>query len=58
VNTEQRIKDGPAERRLPDNLIRMDELRSRRAVPRWIEWTSQNERRGKDLSGYTRGDAA
>ena len=50
-----RIENG---RRLPDNVIPFDQQRERRAVPRWIEWTRENEKRGKDLTGPYGGDAA
>ena len=45
-------------RRAHDNVIRLDVPRERRTTPRWIEWTQENEKRGKDLSGYIGPDAA
>lgn len=42
----------PSERKPPNRSEREPERRSgneRRAVPRWIQWTRENDRRGKAL---------
>jgi hypothetical protein len=52
VTLSERIARTEAQQRLPDNLHRFDEVRERRSVPRWIEWTRENEKRGADLTGY------
>jgi hypothetical protein len=58
VTISERIAKVEAANHLPDNVIRMDEARDRRTTPRWIEWTRENEKRGKDLSGYIGGGEA
>jgi hypothetical protein len=52
----ERIQRIEAERHLPDNVVPF-ERRERRQVPRWIEWTRENEQRGKALDMWG-GDAA
>lgn len=54
----ERIASIEAHRRLRDNVIRLDVPRERRTTPRWLEWTQENQQRGKDLSGYIGPDAA
>lgn len=51
MTISERIQRTDAQRHLPDNVIRLDEQRERRATPRWIEWTRENEKGGKDLTG-------
>lgn len=46
MNLTERITRGPDRRR--DELTPIVE---RRQTPRWMQWTSQNERSGKDLTG-------
>lgn len=49
----ERITRIDAKRHLPDNVIRLDERRERRDVPRWLEWTRENQSASvKDLTGY------
>lgn len=48
----ERIARIEAQQHLPSNVIPLSERRERRQLPRWIEWTQENQRRGKDLSGY------
>lgn len=48
----ERIARTEAQQRLPSDLHRFDEPPVRRSVPRWIEWTRENEQRGSDLTGY------
>lgn len=57
MTLSERLKDHPTERRLPANVIPFRRPTERRAVPRWLEYTRQNEQRGKDLTGFS-GDAA
>ena len=46
-------------RHLPANVIRLDERPERRHTPRWLEWTRENQQRGKDMTGPVGGgDAA
>ena len=54
----ERIASIEAQRRLHDNVIRLDVPRERRTTPRWIEWTRENEKRGKSLDNRWGGDAA
>lgn len=60
MTLSERIARIEAQQHLPTNVTPITERRERRAVPRWMEWTQENERRGKDLSGYVadRPDAA
>ena len=53
----ERIASIEAQRRLHDNVIRLDVPRERRTTTRWQEWSRENQR-GKDLSGYIGPDAA
>lgn len=57
MTISQRIARVEAQRDLPNNVIQF-RLRERRQVPRWIEWTRENEKRGKDLTGPFGSDAA
>ena len=60
MTLSERIARIEAQQHLPSNVVPITERRERRALPRWIEWTQENERRGKDLSGLVvdRPDAA
>ena len=48
----ERIQRIEAERHMPTNVQPMRAPKERRAEPRWMEWTRENEKRGADLSGY------
>ena len=51
VTLTERIKDGPAERRMPNNIVPIKERRTgHRQTARWIEW-SREQQAGKDLTG-------
>lgn len=52
-----RLSATDAQRHLPDNVVPL-ERRERRPVARWIEWTRENEKRGKSLDSRWGGDAA
>ena len=52
MTLSERIARIEAQQHLPSNVTPITERRERRALPRWIEWTQENERRGKDLSGF------
>lgn len=60
MNLTQRIANGPVERRMPNNIIPLHERRAgmpRRPKARWLEYQEQ-QKAGKDLTGYVSGDAA
>ena len=52
MTLSERIARIEAQQHLPKNIVPVDAPRERRAIPRWLEYTQANERRGKDLSGY------
>ena len=52
MRLSERIARIEAQQHLPANVVPIPEPRERRALPRWIQWTQENERRGKDLSGF------
>jgi hypothetical protein len=52
MTLSERIARIEAEQKLPTNIHRLDERPVRRATPRWLEWTRENEKRGADLTGY------
>ena len=57
----ERITSIDSKRHLPDNVIRLDERRERRSVPRWLEWTRENQTNpnaGKSYDNGWGGDAA
>ena len=60
MTLSERIARIEAQQHLPSNVTPITERRERRQLPRWIEWTQENERRGKDLTGIVadRPDAA
>ena len=60
MRLSERIARIEAQQHLPANVVPIPEPHERRAVPRWLEYTQANERRGKDLSGFVAGrpDAA
>ena len=46
----ERLKDHPIERRLPNNIVPMQERRGeRRAEPRWREWAREHQS-AKDIT--------
>ena len=58
MTLSDRIARTDAQRDLPSNVIPF-ERQQRRQVPRWLEWTRENEKRSvKDLTGYIGPDAA
>ena len=57
----ERIASIEAQRRLHDNVIRLDVPRERRTTPRWIEWSRANQdnpNAGKSYDNRWGGDAA
>jgi hypothetical protein len=59
MTLSERLRLIESKQHLPANVIRLDERRERRQTPRWLEWTQENEKRGKDYTGYIGGgDAA
>ena len=57
MTIRERIAKVEAERHTPDNVIPFRKP-ERRTTARWLEWTRENEQRGKDLSGYIGGGNA
>ena len=53
MTLSERIARIEAEQRLPANVIPLDAHRERRQIPRWMEWTRENQSASvKDLTGY------
>ncbi len=47
----ERLAKTEAEQHMPTNVTPVNERPPRRVRPRWIEWTRENESRGKSLDG-------
>ena len=53
MTLSERLRLIESQQHLPANVIRLDERRDRRQVPRWLEWTRENQKASvKDLTGY------
>lgn len=53
----ERLAKTEDERHMPSNVVPLTDRPVRRAVPRWIEYTREQENRGKSLDQWS-GDAA